>query len=62
MNFLETPKPCGDNYENVTQNSHEWFSVRKYKVTGSRLLSLIGLSGKSKFDLTWEVVIIVASC
>ena len=46
----------GDSYVNVTHNSPEWFSVRKYKVTGSRLPSLIGLSGKSKFDLTWEVV------
>ena len=34
----------------------EWFSVRKYKVTGSRLPSLIQLSGKLKFDLIWEVV------
>ena len=56
LNFLEAPKPSGDNYVNVTQNSPEWFSVRKYKVTGSRLPSLIGLSGKSNFDLIWEVV------
>ena len=56
LNFLEAPKPSEDNYVNVTQNSPEWFSVRKYKVTGSRLPSFIGLSGKSKFDLTWEVV------
>ena len=56
MNFLEAPKPSGDNYVNVTQNSPEWFSVRKYKVTASHLPSLIGLSGKSKFDLIWEVV------
>ena len=51
LNFLEAPKPSGDNYVNVTQNSPEWFSVRKYKVTGSCLPSLIGLLGKSKFDL-----------
>ena len=56
LNILEAPKPSGDNYVNVTQNSPEWFTVRKYKVTGSRLPSLIGLSGKSKFDLMWEVV------
>ena len=32
LNFLEAPKPSRDNYVNVTQNSGEWFSVRKYKV------------------------------
>ena len=32
LNFLEAPKPSGDNYVNVTQNSLEWFSVRKCKV------------------------------
>ena len=56
LNFLEAPKPSGDNYGNVTQNSPQWFSVRKHKVTGSLLRSLIGLSGKSKLDLIWEVV------
>ena len=56
LNFLEAPKPSRDNYVNVTQNSPEWFSVRKYKVTGSCLPSLIGLSGEPKFDLIWEVV------
>ena len=56
LKFLEAPKLTGDNYVNVTQNSPEWFLVRKYKVTGSRLPSLIELSGKSKFDLIWEVV------
>ena len=56
LNFLEAPKPSGDNYVNVTQNSPGWFSVRKYKVTGSRLPSLIELSKKSNFGLIWEVV------
>ena len=56
LNFLEAPKPSGDNYVNVTQHSPEWFSFRKYKVTGSSLPSLIGLSGKLNFDLTGEVV------
>ena len=51
LTFLEAPKPSGDNYENVTQNSPEWFSVRNYKVRGSRLPFLFRLSGKSKFDL-----------
>ena len=41
LNFLEAPKPSGDNYGNVTQNSPEWFSFRKYKVTGGRLPFLI---------------------
>ena len=51
LNFLEAPTPSGDNYVNVTQNFPEWFSIRKYEVIGSRLSSLIVLSGKSKFDL-----------
>ena len=53
---LEAPKPSGYNYENVMRNSPEWFSVRNYKVRGSCLPSLIGLSQKSKFDLIWEDV------
>ena len=56
LNFLVAPKPSGDNCVNVTQNSPEWFSVGKYKVTGSSLPSLIGLSGNSKFNLIWEGV------
>ena len=32
LNFLEAPKPSRDNYVHVTQNSLEWFSVRKCKV------------------------------
>ena len=56
LNFLGTPKPSWDNYVNVTQNSPEWFSVRKHKVTGSRFSFLIRLYEKSKFGLTWEVV------
>ena len=33
LNFLEAPKPSGDNYGNVTQYSPESFSLRKYKVS-----------------------------
>ena len=56
LNFLEAPNQSGNNYVNVTQNSPEWFSVRKYKVTVTCLPSLSGLLGKSKFCLIWEVV------
>ena len=56
FNFSEAPEPSGDNYVNVKQNVLEWLSVRKYKITGGRLPSLIALSGKLKFDLIWEVV------
>ena len=56
LNFLEAPKPFGDNYVNVTQSFSVWFSARKHKVTGSRLPSLIGLSGKLNCHLIWEVV------
>ena len=51
LNFLEAPKPSRDNYVNVTQNSREWFSVRKYKARAAAYHLLIGLSGKSKSNV-----------
>ena len=35
LSFMEAPKPCGDNYENVSQNTDEWQLLRNYKVTVS---------------------------
>ena len=45
------------NYVNVKQNSDEWHMLRQNKVTGSRLPSLIGLSGNKNFDIYWQIVL-----
>ena len=50
------PIPSEKNRVNVKHKFLEWFSARKYKVTASRLASLIGLPGKPKYDLLWKVV------
>ena len=46
VSFLEAPNPRGDNYIDVKQNAPEWHKIRKSKVTGSRLRSVLGFSGK----------------
>ena len=56
LSFLEAPQPSGDNYVNVEQNSPEWQEIRRNKVTGSRLPALLGFYGKTKFEMTWNVV------
>ena len=54
--FLEAPKPCGSNYIDVPQNSLEWQEIRKNTITASRLPSLLGLHGKSKYEEMWAIV------
>ena len=54
--FLQAPKPIGSNYIDTVQNSEEWQSLRKFRVTGSRLAALIGIHGKKKFDAYWDIV------
>ena len=56
VSFLETPQPSGDNYVNIQQNSPEWLEVRRNKVTGSRLPALLGFYGKTKFEMTWNII------
>ena len=56
LSFLEAPQPSGDNYVNVQQNSPEWLEIRQNKVRGSRLPALLGFYGKTKFEMTWNVV------
>ena len=56
LSFLEAPKPYGDNYENVSQNTQEWLDLRRNKVTGSRLPALLGFYVKSKYDSIWSIV------
>ena len=56
VSFLETPQPSGDNYVNIQQNSPEWLEVRQNKVTGSRLPALLGFYGKTKIEMTWNIV------
>ena len=56
LSFLEAPQPSGDNYVNVQQNSPEWLEIRQNKVTGSRLPALLGFYGKTKFEMTLNIV------
>ena len=49
---MEAPKPCGDNYENVSQNTEEWQPLQNYKVTGSRLPALLGFYRSTKYNHT----------
>ena len=46
LSFLEAPQPSGDNYVNAQQNYPEWPEIRRNKVTGSRLPTLLGFYGK----------------
>ena len=54
--FLNAPEPSGTNYVHVIQNSDKWKDTRKFKITGSRLPSLLGIYGKKKFNMMWDVV------
>ena len=54
--FLHSPDPSGTNYLDVVQNTDNWKDARKYKITGSRLPSLLGIYGKKKFDRMWDIV------
>ena len=42
---------------NVLQNSNAWREVRKNKITSSRLPALLGIYGKSKFNIYWQIVL-----
>ena len=55
--MLCAPLPKGDNYVNVNQNTDEWKNIRNFKVTGSRVPSLLGIYGKRNFDVYWDVVL-----
>ena len=35
---LKAPYPCGPNYHDVLQNTIVWEGLRKFKITGSRLV------------------------
>lgn len=54
--FLTAPKPSGNNYVSVEQNTGEWHTARKFKITGSRLPYLLGFNGSKKFDDYWRIV------
>ena len=56
LSSLDAPKPCGTNYVDIDQNTEEWHKHRQYKVTGTRLPALLGIYGKLKFDMMWNVV------
>ena len=54
---LKAPTPCGANYVRCLQGSDVWKSIRKYKVTGSRLPALLGFYGKDKWEYYLDIVI-----
>lgn len=56
LSSLVAPKPFGDNYEDVLQNTDKWHEIRKYKVTGSRLPALLGFHGQKKLSETLSLV------
>ena len=56
LSFLEAPQPSGDSYVNVQQNSPEWLEIKRDKVTGSRLPALLAFYGKTKFEMTLNIV------
>ena len=42
---------------NVLQNSNAWHEVRRNKITSSRLPALLGIYGRSKFSIYWQIVL-----
>ena len=54
--FLQAPQPSGDDYVNVQQNSPERLEIKQKKVTGSPLPAVLGFYGKTKFQMTWNIV------
>ena len=56
-NFRPKDPKKKKNYINVLQNSNAWQELRKNKITSSRLPSLLGIYGKSKFNIYWQIVL-----
>ena len=56
ISSLEAPTPCGANYIRCPQGSVLWKSVRRGRVTGSRLPALLGLYGKERMDEDLNIV------
>ena len=56
ISFLHAPKPYGTNYIHLDQNSENWNTYRKFKITASRLPALLGFYGKTKYNSVWDVV------
>jgi len=56
MSNPKAPYPCGPNYHDVLQNTNAWEDLRKFKITGSRLPTLLGSHGQEKFMKYWKVV------
>ena len=54
--FMEGPDPFGANYVKVIQNSEAWLEARRFKITGSRLPSLLGMHGSKKFYGGWATI------
>ena len=57
ISFMQAPKACGTNYIDIAQNTTLWHKERRFKITESRLPSLLGFYGRKKFDRYWGIVI-----
>eukprot|EP00111_Clytia_hemisphaerica_P009720 TCONS_00028513-protein len=54
--FREAPIPYSTNHIDLVQNTPEWQEARKFRITGSRISSLLGLHGEKKFVSCWDIV------
>lgn len=56
LHNVKVVPPNVPNYVSLIQNTHEWNDLRRHKITASRLPALIGMYGKNKFDIYWQIV------
>lgn len=56
IRLLNSSKPQVANYTDITQNTEEWYQLRRFKITGTRLPLLLGLQGKNKLMECWSTV------
>ena len=54
--FREAPIPYSTNHIDLVQNTPEWQDARKFRITGSRISSLLGVHGEKKFVSCWDIV------
>ena len=56
LSNLSPTQHLSSNHVSVKQNSEEWLNLRKNKITGSRIGNLLGMFGKTKFEIYWNIV------
>ena len=54
--FREAPIPYSTNHIDLVQNTPEWQDARKFRITGSRISSLLGVHGEKIFVSCWDIV------